>query len=189
MYNGKILFDFPVIETKRLILRKLKDEDVEDIFSYACMPEMTVFLIWYPHKVISESLDFIKFTWDEFEKGSSIVWGIELKEENKIVGTIDLRGWKSDNRCGDIGYGLSPKYWSKGIITEAMNAVINFGFTNLRLHRIEAHCEEANTGSWKVMEKCGMRFEGLLREKAFFKDKFRSMKMYSILRQDWDGKN
>jgi [ribosomal protein S5]-alanine N-acetyltransferase len=185
MNKEQILKGFPQIETERLILRKLTDNDVEDIFEYANRQDVTEFLIWYPHKNIQDSADFVKFTWKQFQKEISIVWGIEIKEDKKMIGTIDLRNWNTNDRCGDIGYAIAPKYWKRGITSEALNAVINFGFEKLQLNRIEAHCEEENTGSWKVMEKCGMKFEGILREKVFIKDRFRSMKIYSILKKEW----
>jgi [ribosomal protein S5]-alanine N-acetyltransferase len=189
MDTVKILNDIPQIETKRLILRKLTMDDIDDIYEYACLPDMTTYLIWHPHKGKQESADFVKFTWGQLQEQISIIWGIELKEEKKIIGTIDLRKWNTVDRCGDTGYGIAPKYWSRGITSEALDSVINFGFGFLLLNRIEAHCEEANKGSWKVMEKCGMKFEGVLREKVFIKDRFRTMKMYSILRNEWSDKN
>jgi len=176
------------LETERLLLRKLGVSDSEDIFEYASVPEVAEFLIWNPHIKISDSLDFIQFAQEQFETASSFIWGIELKVEKKLIGTIDLRGYNSAHRCGDVGYVISKKYWNRGFVTEAFKELIRFGFTELNLNRIEAHCEEENAGSWKVMEKVGLKFEGTMREKVFFKDKFHSMKMHSILRKDWLNK-
>jgi [ribosomal protein S5]-alanine N-acetyltransferase len=179
------LKEIPKIETERLILRMLREEDATDIFHYTQKPEVTKFLIWHPHNTIQDTLDFIQFAEKQFDQGISIILGIELKSENKIIGTIDLRDWKNPNRCGDIGYVIAPDYWRKGIMTEALHAVLKFGFEELELNRLEAHCEEENVGSWRVMEKCGMKHEGILREKVYIKKRFRSMKMYSILRKEW----
>lgn len=186
MNDEKLLHDFPVLETDRLKLRKLTSEDAEDIFEYACDSEVAYFLIWEPHKSVNDSLEFIKFTENEFESNSSIIWGIELKGDNKIIGTIDLRGFTNSHRCGDVGYAISQKCWGHGIVSEAFKALIDFGFGKLNLNRIEAHCEHENTGSWKVMEKAGLQYEGTLREKVFIKNKFRTMNMYSILKSDWE---
>jgi [ribosomal protein S5]-alanine N-acetyltransferase len=79
---------------------------------------------------------------------------------------------------------LGKRNYDRGLL-----AVVNFAFEVLGLNRVEAHCEEENIGSWKVMMKAGMKFEGVLREKVFVKDKFRSMKVYSIIKSEYDIKN
>ncbi|MBA4407051.1 GNAT family N-acetyltransferase [bacterium] len=175
----------PTLEGERLILRKIILDDAPDIFEYAHMPEVAEFLPWFPHQTIQDSIDFIKFAEEKFASDEWIILGIELKENRKLIGSIDIRGWNSVNNYADIGYVISKNFWGKGIMTEALKAVIKYCFDELRLNRIEAHCEEANIGSWKVMEKCGMKNEGTLREKIFVKNRYRSMKMYSILRSEY----
>jgi len=181
VWDGKI----PIIETPRLLLRELSQKDTDDVFEYASIPEVTNYLVWYPHQFIQDSIDFINFAKDQFVKNISIIWGIEFKEELKLIGTIDLRNTQLINNCGEIGYVISNKYWNKGIMTEALKSVIMFGFNDMKLNRIEAHCESENIGSSRVMEKAGMQFEGLLREKIYIKNKYRSMKMYSILKSEY----
>jgi [ribosomal protein S5]-alanine N-acetyltransferase len=179
---------FPVLESERILLRRLSIDDLDDVFEYGSDPGVTPFVIFETHKTKDDSLFFIKFASDEFEKRKSIIWAIELKAENKMIGTIDLRNYNSVHQCGEIGYVIGREYWSKGLVTEAMKAVIHYGFDELQLNRIEAHCEHENTGSWRVMEKCGMKYEGTLREKIFLKNRLRSMKMYSILKSEWIAK-
>ncbi len=185
MLQSKELQGIPKIETERLILRKITADDVNDIFEYASVPEVTTFVLWETHKSKQDSLDFIKVALEQFENNLSIIWGIKIKSEKKLIGSIDLRDWNTIHKCGEVGYVISKKYWNKGYVSEAMKVVIKFGFKELHLNRIEAHCEEENIGSWKVMEKCGMKYEGTLREKVFIKERFRSMKMYSILKKEW----
>jgi len=180
------LTQIPGIETERLILRALNEDDVNDVFEYARVPEVAGFVMWDVHKSPDDSLSFINFAKDQFRSGSSIIWGLEVKNDHKLIGTIDIRGLSSSNSCGEIGYVISEKYWNKGYSTEALKAVLEFGFSKLKFNRLEAHCEEENKASWHVMEKAGMKYEGTLRQKAFFKDKFRSMKMYSLLYSEWN---
>ncbi|NJD21514.1 MAG: GNAT family N-acetyltransferase [Melioribacter sp.] len=185
MLQTKELPEIPKIETERLILRKITTDDVNDIFEYASVPDVTTFVLWETHRAKQDSLDFVKFAEEQFDNNISIIFGIEIKNEKKLIGTIDLRNWKAIHKCGEVGYVVSKKYWNKGYVSEAMKAVIKFGFKELHLNRIEAHCEEENIGSWRVMEKCRMKFEGILREKVFIKGRFRTMKMYSILKKEW----
>jgi [ribosomal protein S5]-alanine N-acetyltransferase len=184
--NNKIeLNDIPAIDTERLLLRRLMPGDAPAVFAYAKLPEVSEYLLWSPHQSEEESLEFIKFAEGQFSGSLSIIWGIEIKSENKIIGTIDLRNYKSVNSCGETGYGISSRYWNRGYVTEALKALIEFGFGVLALNRIEAHCEEGNIGSWRVMEKSGMKFEGIMREKIFLKGSFRSVKLYSILKSEF----
>lgn len=178
--------EFPILNCKRILLRQISNNDAQNIFEYASDGEVTPFVKFETHKTIDDSLLFIQFAQAEYENKSSIIWAIELKEESKMIGTIDVRGFNNQHRCGEIGYVLNKKFWGNGITTEAMKAVIDYGFRQLNLNRIESHCEHENIGSWHVMEKCRLKYEGTLREKVFFKNRFRSMKMYSILKSEWE---
>jgi ribosomal-protein-alanine N-acetyltransferase len=179
--------EIPNIVTDRLLLRELSFKDTDDVYEYASIPAVTTFLVWHPHQSRQDSIDFINFAKEQFVKNITIIWGIEFKEERKLIGTIDLRNTQLINNCGEIGYVISNKYWNRGIMTEALKSVIKFGFNDLKLHRIEAHCETENIGSSRVMEKAGMKNEGVLREKIYIKNKYRSMKMFSILKSEYFG--
>jgi ribosomal-protein-alanine N-acetyltransferase len=185
MKNKIPISQIPLIETERLILRELSMDDVDDIYGYASIPEVSTFLLWYPHKSKQDSIDFINFAKNMFAKDISIIWGIELKEEKKLIGIFDLRTIQLINNCAEIGYVISNLYWNKGYISEAIQSIIKFCFNDLKLNRVEAHCDKENTGSARVMEKAGMKFEGTLREKLFVKEKYRSMKLYSILKSEY----
>ncbi len=186
MNGTKQLAEFPKIETERLILRKLTLDDVNDIFEYASNHEVPEFLPWETHKTIEDTLAFIKLVEEEFKKFYFIVLGIEIKEKKKLIGTIALRNWDKADRCIDIGYVLSKNYWNKGFTTEAVKAVIHFGFEQLNANRIEAHCDEDNTASYRVMEKAGMKYEGTLRKKILIKNKFTSIRFYSIIKEEYN---
>ncbi len=179
------LADVPVLETERLLLKKLSLNDAEDIFEYANEEEVTKYVIWNRHNSVVDAIEFINFAAQEFQNGNAIIWGLEVKKERKVIGTIDLRNFNNEHKCGEIGYCISNKYWNKGFASEALKEIINFGFERLYLNRLEAHCELENTASWRVMEKAGMTYEGILREKVLIKEKFRSMKMYSILKSEF----
>lgn len=179
------LIEVPELNTERLLLRKIRREDAEDIFEYASNPLVTIYMPWETHKTIEDTYDFIRMSGDLFIASDNIDWAVEIKTEQKMIGAISIRKWNDQNRCADVGYVLSRKYWNNGIITEALKAVIEFCFTKLELNRVEAHCDENNIGSWRAMEKAGMRYEGTLRQKIFLKEKFINMKFYSILREEF----
>lgn len=184
-FNSNIFKEVPVLETERLVLRGFIDNDIDDIFEYASIPEVTEFLPWETHKSIDDTKDFLKVSKEMFEKKDNIDFAIHLKSDNKVIGGISIRKWNNKNRCADIGYVLSPKYWNKGIITEAIKRIIKFGFDQLNANRIEAHCDENNIGSYRAMEKAGMKYEGTHRQKVLMKGKFVNMRFYSILLEEY----
>lgn len=184
MNREDVFSNFPTLETERLILRKLRLEDAKDLFEYASDKEVTKYVTWEPHKSIEDSVNLIKFTHERYEKREGIIWGIVCKENKKVIGTCDISPVTKHFRA-EIAYALSRDYWGKGIMTEAVKEAIKFGFEKMNLNRIQAMCIPENIGSCRVMEKVGMKYEGLIREYMYIKGKFQDLKLYSILRREY----
>ena len=183
--NGEDVFNnFPTLETERLILRKLRLEDAKDVFEYASDPEVSKYVTWEPHRSIEDSINLIKFTHEYYERKEGIIWGIVYKENNKVIGTCDISPVTKHFRS-EIAYALARNYLGKGLMTEAVKEVIRFGFERMNLNRIQAMCIPENIGSYRVMEKVGMKYEGLIREYLYIKGKFQDLKLYSILRIEY----
>jgi len=181
----KIYAALPVLETERLLLRKVTLEDVEDIFAYGSKEEVTKYVTWDRHRSLADTEEFVRFVLNQYENNKVSPWGIEYKENGRLIGTIDFVSWQPKHHTAEIGYVVSPDYWGKGIGTEAAKKVIEFGFENMDLVRIQARCFIANIGSSRVMEKAGMSFEGISRKVAFIKGEHHDLKVYSILRDEF----
>lgn len=181
----QLLDSFPVLKTERLFLRKILLTDAQDIYEYASNPLVSKYLVWHPHKSIEDTKDYICQVIQSYINREPATWGIELQEENKLIGTISFLNWDQNNFKSEVGFVLSYKYWRKGIISEALNKVLHFGFTRMYLNRIEARTMVNNIASQKLLEKIGMQFEGILYEQMYIKDNFENIKLYSILRQDF----
>jgi ribosomal-protein-alanine N-acetyltransferase len=181
----KIYGDLPVLETERLILRKITLEDVEDMYSYASNEEVSKYVTWNTHRTLSDTKEFVEFVLNQYENKKVAPWGIEYKENGKFIGTIDFVWWQPNHKSAEIGYVISKDYWGKGITTEAAKEVIKFGFEKMDLVRIQARCFVENIGSQRVMEKVGMSFEGIIRKGIFVKGKHRDLKVYSILKEEF----
>lgn len=179
-----VFSDLPELETPRLLLRKLRLEDAADMFEYASDPEVAKDVTWEPHRNIEDSLGFLNSVVRKYSGKQTSEWGLVLKETGKLVGTCGFVWWKPEHAKAEFGYALSRKYWGRGLMTEAAAAVITFGFDKMKLHRLEARCIPANTGSEKVMLKNGMKYEGLLRDVVFEKGGFKSLKLYSLLAEE-----
>lgn len=177
--------DLPVIETERLRIRKLSEADAEDMFAYASDSEVTRHLIWNTHESIEDTLLFIRSTLSAYSSGEPGTWGIEFRETGKLIGTIGLHNWKPESRRIETGYVISKELWGRGIVPEALSAVIKLIFEKTDINRIEAYHFTGNEKSGRVMEKCGMKYEGTLREYVYCKGSFRDVRQYSILKREY----
>lgn len=185
---SKIFTNLPELKTERLLLRKLLYSDKVDIYSYAKNPDVAKYSLWEAHQSEMETLEFLNIIYEEYRKNRPAPWGIELKEISRIIGTAGFVKWDRVNSNAEIGYALSKDYWNKGIATEAVKKVIDFGFYNLNLNRIEARCLEFNVPSIKLLEKLGFKFEGILRKQMFVKGKFEDMHLFSLIKTEVNQK-
>lgn len=179
----------PSLETEHLILRALTENDAGAMFEYTGDPEVSLYTLWSPHKSIEDTLAFIRsYAFENYSKKECEPFGICLKDNPaRVIGTCG-GWWKSEtSRKMEIGYALSRPYWGKGIMTEAVTAVIAHLFNAYpMLERVEAHHKKENVGSGKVMQKCGMIHEGTIRSGIFSKGRFWDMELYSVLRSEWN---
>jgi len=175
----------PQLETERLILRKLTPQDERDVFEYASDDEVTKYVTWETHKTIDDTRNFISFTLERYERDEAGEWGIVLKENSKLIGTIGIPGYSIKDRRAEIGYVLSRKYWGQGIMPEALRQVLKFAFEEMGLNRIECYHALGNEKSGRVMQKVGMSFEGIARERLYAKNRYWDNKQYAILKSDW----
>jgi len=177
----EVFKDLPELNTQRLLLRKLRPEDAENIFEYASDPQVAKEVTWDAHRSPADSLEFVKFNLGKYERGEVADWGLVLKENNKLIGTIGFVWWRPAHAKAELGYAMSRTYWGRGLMPEAAKAVMDFGFGRMKLHRVEARCNVTNPASERVMMKCGMKYEGLLRGAIWEKGVFKDLKIYSIL--------
>ncbi len=176
----------PVLETSRLTLRRAVMRDAADIYHYARDPEVARHVLWEAHTSLWDTRAYVRFLLYQYRNGEAGSWVIEMKETGRVIGTIGYMNYAADNACVEVGYSLAREYWGQGLMTEALQEVIGETFRTLHLHRIEAMHFTDNPASGRVMEKCGMRHEGRLRERVCCKGVFRDVEMWAILRKDWE---
>lgn len=152
----------PIFKTERLILRDINVYDAPDMFEYSCSPAVGPMAGWEPHKTVSETAAVINLFIDSKNRGEPGVFAIVCRENNKMIGTIELYNYKPGFKA-ELGYALSPLYWGKGIIVEAANCLLDWGFTELNLKRIEVAAFKENYQSQRVCEKLGFKKEGIAR--------------------------
>ena len=148
------------IETERLILRPITEGDTEAVFEYSRNPNVGINAGWKPHESIEETGEIIKTVFLNQEN----VFGMVLKNTGKLFGSIGLvpDPKRENDRTRMIGYAIGEEYWGRGYTTEAVGALLSFGFDRLGLDLISAYCYPFNGRSKKVLTKCGFLYEGLL---------------------------
>lgn len=146
---------FPELKTERLILRKIKQSDHDMILFLRSDKTVNKFIDRPENRKTKNKTDAIKFIKEineALKNNKSISWGITLKNNPKIVGTICLWNFSNDRKIAEIGYDLNPEYQRKGIMNEALKSVINFGFNKLSLNKIEAFTHKDNKSSIRLLE-------------------------------------
>lgn len=185
---NRIFTNIPTIETERLILRKIKTSDYADMYEYSRLDEVTKYLLWSPHPDKSYTYGYIEQLQPQYRRGEFFDWAVELKSEGKMIGTCGFTALDTLHNRGEVGYVLNPAYWGRGIAPEALERVLEFAFGELGLNRVEARYMNGNVRSRRVMEKCGMTYEGTLRGHIFCKGEYRDIGVCSITRVDYSAR-
>ncbi|MDD2283308.1 MAG: GNAT family protein [Eubacteriales bacterium] len=183
-----IFTHMPVLETRRLVLRPLSLDDAQDMYAYARDPLVSRYVPWEVHRGIEDTFAYLNTVVEDQLAGLVSSWAVVSKAEDRMVGTAGYVWWQPEHSKAEIGYVLARRLWGQGLISEAAKTIIDFGFTRMELNRIEARCFEANIASARVMEHCGMTFEGKLRDYLRVKGTFCTFRFYSILRREWEEK-
>ncbi len=176
----------PVLETERLILRPYRAEDAEAMFrNWASSETVTRYLTWPPHRDAAITAQLIGLWVSEYETPANYHWGIELKEAGEVIG--DLAVVQMDERAliGELGWCLGEKWWGRGIMPEAGQAVLKYLFETVGFNRIEARHDAVNTKSGRVMQKLGMQYEGINRQAGWNNQGICDIARYAILLQEW----
>jgi len=143
------------------LLRKPRLADVDDIYrEYATDPEVTRYLTWRPHSSTGETRMFLAACRREWQEGTAVNWTLRLRGDTRVVGML---GCRLDGHKAELGYVLARRLWGRGLMPEAVGAVVAWLWTLPEIRRIGAVCDVENLASARVMEKAGMQREGVLR--------------------------
>lgn len=195
--------NIPEIRTGRLLLRQFTPDDVDDVLEYVNDQEWAQYQVNiqptpYTRKDIETLVDMFSNPsyWEKGHpglpfpgNGAGLLRIFAVVLDGRAIGEIALNQRELDlpNERVEIAYTLSRKYWNRGLATEAARAVMDWVFRNYDINRLYAWCDPRNTGSWRVLEKLGMKREGLLREHMKEDGEFRDQLYYGILRSEWEA--
>ena len=173
---------FPEIKTERLFLRCITMNDAPELMAMRSMDETMQYIDREKLTSIEEAEALIQKILDSLNSNEGIMWTITLADKPEIlIGTIGYWQMKKQHYRAEIGYMLHPDCWRKGIMKEALLAVIDFGFNEMKLHSIEAHINPANDASAAVLEKTEFVREAYFKEDYFYKGAFLDTAIYSLV--------
>lgn len=177
------------IETERLILRKFTEGDVQAAFTnWTSNESVTEFLRWPTHSSIEVTRDVLNRWIKSYVNKNFYQWAIVLRELGEPIGTISVVDQNEKLDIVHIGYCIGSKWWNKGITSEAFAGIIPFLFEKVKVNRIESQHDPNNSNSGRVMLKCGMKYEGTLRQADFSNKGIVDAAMYSLLTSEYYNK-
>jgi ribosomal-protein-alanine N-acetyltransferase len=184
------LDSFPLLATERLILREIRPSDRYAIFRLFSDPLVTRYNDVETLNALSEAEEIIEWLADRFISRRGLRWGIALRhgESGSLIGTCGFNSFNERGRYASIGYDLMTAYWGQGIVPEAVAAMLDFGFGTLGLNRIEADVVVGNTASVRVLEKLGFGFEGVLRQRGYWKGAYHDLAFYALLASEYQAR-
>lgn len=176
---------FPTIETDRLILRKIKKSDAKDLYEYCSSEVSARYSLWEPHEDLGVTRQYISWLLRSEKRGEYFTWGIELKSSGKLIGTVSLPSIDKDYKVAEIGYGIIDSYWGNGYASEAIKAIMEYGFCTVGFICINAKIMKENSASVRVASAVGMQCDGLLRNGVYCKGKAHDVYVFSMIDTDY----
>jgi ribosomal-protein-alanine N-acetyltransferase len=176
---------FQNLETERLLLRRLHENDFEEVLALRGNPEVMKYIPRPLAKTKEDALDHLAQIEDKILNNTGINWGITLKGNPKIFGIIGNYKIDNKNHRAEIGYTSLPEFYGQGYITEAIKAVVTYGFEQMNLHAIEANIDPRNKASERVLQKNGFVKEAHYIEYEYWEGEFLDTVIYSLLKRNF----
>lgn len=185
------LFDFqamPTLVTARLVLRPIRpEEDLTAIYSLFADYRVARYTDTGPFTSESDAAEVMDWIEQIYHDKTGMRWAITIRDNNDgmLVGTCGYNVWGRRNNVAEIGYDLAHEYWGRGLMTEGLTAMLEFGFRHMALHRIEADVTVGNEASARVLDKLGFLEEGLLRQRGYWRGEYHDLRFFGLLRSEW----
>lgn len=176
---------FPALETARLRLRAVRPGDVTAVFALFSDPNVTRYYGMDPYTTIDQAAQRVSAIRQNYLKRRGIRWAITRPGDDRLIGTVGLMNWKPKFFSAAVGYELAPAYWGQGMMTEALTAVLRYGFTLMALNRIEAFVAPGNAPSIALLQRLGFANEGLMREYGYWGQTFHDLYLFALLKREW----
>jgi ribosomal-protein-alanine N-acetyltransferase len=179
---------FPRLTTDRLVLRAIQPGDAEALFPIFSDADAMQYYGHLPHQSLADTQALIAQTQVRYVQRAALRWGITRAGDDRMIGSCGFHRFDDGFHRAETGYELQRAAWGQGIMAEAMTAILSFGFTELGLHRVEAIIDDANARSKGLLLKLGFTYEGALRERFHFGDRFEDEYFFGLLAHEWQSR-
>jgi ribosomal-protein-alanine N-acetyltransferase len=178
---------FPILTTERLVLREITAEDAPFWLRNFSDPDVVEFTAYEPPADLEAAkAEIERYCTRVYREEQGIRWGISLKGSPDLIGTVGYHGWMpAGDRRAQMGYDLLAEFRGRGIMTEAMEVVLAYGFKTMTLNRAEALVDPRNTRSLRLMERLGFQRDAYLRQSTRFRDRYIDDVVFSLLAREW----
>jgi len=178
---------FPVLETERLVLREITLADAKFWLRNFSDPDVVELTAYEPPQDLEAAqAELTQYAIRPFQTGTGIRWGIALRGHSDLIGTLGYHQWVRDGgHHARVGYDLLPEYRRQGIMTEALRAILTYGFDTMGLNRVEVLVDPVNTASLRLLEALEFHRDGTLRENTHFRGRFIDDVIFSLLAREW----
>ena len=173
---------FPKLTTERLILRDPMEKDKQPMYDIHADPEVMRYYGVELYASLDKAQEHLDWLLKLHREDIGLRWVITLKDEDQYIGDVGFYDYEKKHNRAEIGYILAQPYWGKGIMTEAIKAVLDYGFNEMRLNRIQALIDPRNEASKRVAEKHGFKYEGTFRD---YEREYIDLNMYSVLKREY----
>jgi len=178
---------FPTLETERLRLREITPGDAPAIFAIRGDYAVTRLNIGPAYRFMSEAERLIAAIAEAYRNQTELRWGITCKPDDTVIGMCGFNYWDRHDRRASVGFDLARAYWRQGIMREALQVVLHFGFVQMGLNRIEADCSAENVASAGLLQACGFVQEGRQREQYYEDEAYYDLLLFGLLRREWEA--
>ena len=176
----------PTIQTDRLLLRWISAEDVDDFYAIYSNPEVMRYWSTPPLPDRNAASTLVREIHEGFKRRELLKWGIALRTDDKLIGSVTLFKPDFTHRRVEIGYALGRPHWGNGYMHETLNTLLTYAFDVLDFHRIEADVDPRNAASIRTLERLGFQREGYLRERWQVNGEIQDALFYGLLQSDWE---
>lgn len=175
--------EFPALRTERLMLRELRAADASALFAMRSDPRVMLHIGRPVAASEQDAIELIERITADRTNNAGVTWGMAPHGSHTLIGTIGFYRLKLEHHLAEVGYMLHADHWGKGLMTEALEAVVNCGFERYHFHRIEAITDPANGASRALLEKCGFALEGILKQNYLWNGEFQDSCIFGRLRK------
>jgi [ribosomal protein S5]-alanine N-acetyltransferase len=188
-FDSMLWESLPTIEANRVILRWIREEDVDALYTIFSNPEVMRYWSTTPLVDKAAATELLSEIHDGFKRRTTMKWGVARRDNDEIIGTTTLFNVDLNNCRAELGYALGRDHWGNGYIQEALQALLGYAFRELGLHRLEADVDPRNAASIRTLDRLGFVREGYLRQRWQVGGEIQDGVFYGLLKPDWENAN